>query len=59
MKKLWQYIKANGLQKPDDKRQIICDDALKRVFNVNSVNMFTMNVGSFYAHVDQYLISLL
>ncbi|KNZ53522.1 uncharacterized protein VP01_3214g2 [Puccinia sorghi] len=43
VKKLWQYIKANGLQKPDDKRQIICDDALKRVFNVNSVNMFTMN----------------
>jgi len=43
VKRIWAYIKANGLQKPEDKRQIICDDALKRVFNVNSVNMFTMN----------------
>ncbi|KAJ3223865.1 SWI SNF, matrix associated, actin dependent regulator of chromatin, sub d, member 3, partial [Clydaea vesicula] len=31
---LWQYIKLNKLQDPDDRRYINCDDTLKRVFNV-------------------------
>lgn len=44
VKKIWDYIKANELQNPEDKRQIICDDAMKKVFNQNSVHMFTMNV---------------
>lgn len=43
VKKLWEYIKANSLQNPQDKRQILCDEALKKVFNQNSVHMFTMN----------------
>lgn len=31
-KRLWEYIKANNLQKPDDKRVILCDEKLERLF---------------------------
>ncbi|DBA80223.1 TPA: hypothetical protein ACH3X2_007459 [Trebouxia sp. C0005] len=27
----WTYIKAEGLRNPDDKREVICDDVLKRL----------------------------
>ncbi|WBW74648.1 RNA polymerase I upstream activation factor complex subunit Spp27 [Schizosaccharomyces osmophilus] len=43
VKKLWEYIKANDLQDPNDKRTILCDDKLKHVFNVDNLHMFTMN----------------
>ncbi|KAG0143034.1 hypothetical protein CROQUDRAFT_49420 [Cronartium quercuum f. sp. fusiforme G11] len=43
VKKLWDYIKSNQLQNPEDKRQIICDDRMRKLFNTNSVHMFTMN----------------
>jgi len=42
VKLLWQYIKANNLQDPKDKRQIICDDQMMSVFNRKSISMFTM-----------------
>jgi len=42
-KKLWDYIKKNGLQDAKNKRQINADDALKKVFNGKSkVTMFEM-----------------
>ncbi len=42
-KKLWAYIKKNGLQDAKNKRQINADDKLKAVFNgKKSVNMFDM-----------------
>jgi upstream activation factor subunit UAF30 len=42
-KKLWQYIKKNGLQDKKNKRMINADAALKPVFaNKSSVNMFEM-----------------
>jgi len=42
-KKLWQYIKKNGLQDKKNKRMINADAALKPVFaNKASVNMFEM-----------------
>lgn len=42
-KKLWQYIKKNGLQDKKNRRQINADDALKAVFNgKKQVNMFEM-----------------
>ena len=42
-KKLWAYIKKNGLQDPKNKRQINADDKLKAVFNgKKSVSMFEM-----------------
>jgi DNA topoisomerase-3 len=39
-KKLWDYIKAQGLQDPKDKRTILADDKLRAVFGKDSVTMF-------------------
>ena len=42
-KKIWDYIKANDLQDPDNRRMINADDKLKPVFNGKSqVSMFEM-----------------
>ena len=42
-KKLWGYIKKNGLQDKKNRRQINADDKLKAVFGGKaSVNMFAM-----------------
>ncbi len=42
-KKLWLYIKKNGLQDKKNKRMINADDKLKAVFGGKaSVNMFAM-----------------
>jgi chromatin remodeling complex protein RSC6 len=42
-KKLWAYIKKNGLQDPKNKRMIKADAALKDVFGgKGTVNMFEM-----------------
>ncbi len=42
-KKLWDYIKKNGLQDKKDKKQINADSALKVVFGGKSkVSMFEM-----------------
>lgn len=43
VKMLWNYIKENNLQDPSDKRKIICDEALRSLFPVDSINMFQMN----------------
>ncbi|KAM3086555.1 hypothetical protein ACMFMG_000686 [Clarireedia jacksonii] len=43
VKKIWEHIKANDLQDPDDKRQIICDAKMYSVFSTQKVHMFTMN----------------
>ncbi|XP_020705509.1 upstream activation factor subunit spp27 isoform X2 [Dendrobium catenatum] len=42
IKRLWDYIKQNNLQDPADKRNIICDDKLKELFQVNSFTGFTV-----------------
>jgi upstream activation factor subunit UAF30 len=42
-KKLWAYIKRNGLQDSKERRMINADDKLKAVFNGKSkVSMFEM-----------------
>ena len=42
-KKLWDYIKAKGLQDPNKKTDILGDDALKAVFGGKErVTMFEM-----------------
>jgi len=42
-KKLWAYIKKNGLQDSKNRRNINADDALKQVFGgKKTVNMFEM-----------------
>ncbi|KAI3886229.1 hypothetical protein MKW92_032941 [Papaver armeniacum] len=42
IKKMWEYIKLNNLQDPSDKRQIICDDKLKELFNLETFTGFTV-----------------
>ena len=43
VKKLWVYIKKNDLQDPKNKRDILADAALKKVFGGKErVNMFEM-----------------
>lgn len=43
VKKLWAYIRENNLQDPSNKRKILCDETLKKLFKVNSIDMFQMN----------------
>lgn len=41
--KVWSYIKAENLQNPKDKREILADEKLKKVFGKDKVTMFEMN----------------
>ena len=41
--KMWDYIRANKLQNPENKREILADDKLKKVFGVDRCTMFEMN----------------
>lgn len=41
-KKVWEYIKDNELQNPEDKRNIIADDNLRTIFGKDEVTMFEM-----------------
>lgn len=41
-KKLWAYIKSHKRQDPNNKRNILADDKLQKVFGRKSVNMFEM-----------------
>ncbi len=42
--KVWDYIKANNLQNPENKREILADEKLQAVFGGKSkVSMFEMN----------------
>ena len=41
--KVWDYIKANKLQNPENKREIVADAKLKKVFGKDRVTMFEMN----------------
>ncbi|XP_073157666.1 uncharacterized protein [Henckelia pumila] len=43
VKQLWAYIRKHNLQDPGNKRKIICDDALRVVFETNCTDMFKMN----------------
>ncbi|XP_021978812.1 upstream activation factor subunit spp27 [Helianthus annuus] len=33
VKKIWEYIKSNELQNPTNKKEIICDEKLKTIFD--------------------------
>ena len=42
--KVWEYIKANNLQNPANKREILADEKLRAVFSgKDKVSMFEMN----------------
>ena len=48
--KVWDYIKAHNLQLPEDRREILADDTLRKVFGKDKVTMFEMN-----KHLAQHL----
>ena len=41
--KIWDYIKSNNLQNPENRREIVADDKLEKVFGRPKVTMFEMN----------------
>ena len=41
--KVWDYIKKNDLQNPKDRREILADDKLEKIFGKKSASMFEMN----------------
>jgi chromatin remodeling complex protein RSC6 len=41
--KVWDYIRKNSLQNPENKREILADDKLKKVFGKDKATMFEMN----------------
>jgi chromatin remodeling complex protein RSC6 len=41
--KMWTHIKKNNLQNPENKREILADDKLKKIFGVDKCSMFEMN----------------
>ena len=53
--KVWDYIKSNNLQNPENKREILADEKLQALFGSKSkVSMFEMN-----KHFAQHLLSSL
>jgi chromatin remodeling complex protein RSC6 len=49
--KVWEYIKANNLQNPANKREIVADERLQAIFGGrDKVSMFEMN-----KHLAQHL----
>ncbi|VEU34739.1 unnamed protein product [Pseudo-nitzschia multistriata] len=43
VKGMWDYIKKNELQNPDNKKEIFLDKKMQKVFGCKSFTMFTMN----------------
>ena len=41
--KMWEYIKKHNLQNPENKREILADDKLEKIFDDKKVTMFEMN----------------
>jgi chromatin remodeling complex protein RSC6 len=41
--KMWDYIRTKNLQNPENKREIVADDKLRKIFGVDRVSMFEMN----------------
>ena len=41
--KMWEYIRSHNLQNPENRREILADDNLRKVFGKDKVTMFEMN----------------
>jgi len=41
-KRIWDYITSHNLQNPANKREILADEKLERLFGTKSVSMFEM-----------------
>jgi chromatin remodeling complex protein RSC6 len=48
--KMWEYIRSHNLQNPENRREILADDRLRKVFGKDKVTMFEMN-----KHLAQHL----
>jgi upstream activation factor subunit UAF30 len=48
--KMWDYIRSHNLQNPENRREILADDKLQKVFGKDKVTMFEMN-----KHLAQHL----
>src|SRR5690242_15040953 len=48
--KLWDYIKSHNLQNPENRREILADDKLRKIFGKDKVTMFELN-----KHLAQHL----
>ena len=48
--KMWEYIRSHNLQNPENRREILADDRLRKVFGKDKVSMFEMN-----KHLTQHL----
>jgi len=48
--RIWDYIRKNNLQNPENRREILADDKLAPVFGKKKVTMFEMN-----KHLAQHL----
>jgi chromatin remodeling complex protein RSC6 len=48
--KIWDYIRKNNLQNPENRREILADAKLEPVFGKKKVAMFEMN-----KHLAQHL----
>jgi len=51
-RRLWDYIKEHNLQKPTDKKKILCDEKLQKLLKRKQVDMFSMT--KIIAPVIQY-----
>jgi len=43
VKRMWEYFREHELQNPQNKREIICDEKLQKVFRRHVITMFNMN----------------
>jgi chromatin remodeling complex protein RSC6 len=41
--KIWEYIRSHNLQNPENRREILADNTLRKVFGTDKVTMFEMN----------------
>jgi chromatin remodeling complex protein RSC6 len=41
--KIWDHIRKNNLQNPENKREIVADDKLRKIFGKDRCSMFEMN----------------
>jgi len=48
--KIWDYIRSHNLQNPENRREILADDKLRKVFGKDKATMFEMN-----KHLAQHL----
>jgi chromatin remodeling complex protein RSC6 len=48
--KMWDYIRKHNLQNPANKREILADANLKKIFGKDACSMFEMN-----KHISKHL----